>query len=168
MTDDLQSTSNSNLSNAVPSDTEPSAFDHELPDFDLAAATPVAKRTRNLALSAADQAAVAALIVICLLTMAAWWVVRGGFRNELIEFNEAAPLSAEYVVDVNTAAWYEFEPLPNVGEKLAKGIVASREVEGPFTSIEDLARVDGISLKTVERLRPYLRIGSSNDASRRP
>jgi competence protein ComEA len=131
-----------------------------LSDFiDQRSALPRAATNRSLWLSRTDQAAVALLVIGCLGALGAWWYVRGGARGELIEFDDAEPLSAQYVVDVNSAAWYEFEPLPNVGEKLARRIVESREQEGPFESLEDLARIDGISLKTVERLRPYLRIG---------
>jgi competence protein ComEA len=47
--------------------------------------------------------------------------------------------------------------LPEIGEALAKGIVESREQDGPFASHDDLDRVRGIGPKTLERIRPYLR-----------
>ncbi|MCB9556121.1 MAG: helix-hairpin-helix domain-containing protein [Deltaproteobacteria bacterium] len=45
--------------------------------------------------------------------------------------------------------------LPGIGSKIAKRILESRRRQ-PFCRVEDLARVRGIGLKTVARLRPHL------------
>lgn len=129
------------------------------PRLDSAAAT----TSRRTLLSRGDQLVVGLLVAASLAAVVAYWVVRGGARGELIEIEtegafEVAPrLIATYSVDINSADWPEFEPLPGVGERLARRIVASREMDGPFESVDDLARVSGIGQKTVERLRPYLR-----------
>jgi competence protein ComEA len=128
--------------------------------------SPVAsdKSVRSPLLRRADQAVVAVLIGVSLVAVAAYWYMRGGTRGELIEIEAdvpdapGAPLKAAYTVDLNSAAWPEFEPLPNVGERLARRIVESRETDGPFESVDDLARIRGIGAKTIERLRPYLRV----------
>lgn len=66
---------------------------------------------------------------------------------------------APALVDVNRATARELEALPGIGPALAGRIVASREEEGPFRTVEDLQRVRGIGPATVERLRPLARAG---------
>jgi competence protein ComEA len=125
----------------------------------------VNSQARSRWLRRGDQGVIALLVAAALVSVAAYWYLRGGARGELIEIEAdipasgSSPLMAEYTVDLNTAGWPEFEPLPNVGERLAKRIVESREMDGPFQSVDDLGRIDGIGAKTIERLRPYLRVG---------
>jgi competence protein ComEA len=114
-----------------------------------------ADRTRPL-LRRADQAVVATLVVFALVGMAAYWVVLGGPRGELIEIDRASPLEARYLVDINSADWPEFAELPDIGETLARRIVESRGAAGPFKDHDDLRRVRGIGPLTLEKLRPYL------------
>ena len=57
------------------------------------------------------------------------------------------------MISLNTATAAELEELPGVGPKTAEQIVASRDAEGPFASLEDLERVPGIGPKTIERFR---------------
>ena len=47
-------------------------------------------------------------------------------------------------VDVNTAPAAELETLPGIGESLARRIIAYREANGPFGSIEEIMEVSGI------------------------
>jgi competence protein ComEA len=105
----------------------------------------------------ADQAAVGALVVAGLAAMGGWWVGHGGLRGRLIEVDRAAERTARFQVDLNAAAWPELAQLPEIGETLARRIVESRSVEGPFLDHEDLQRVRGIGPKTLEKLRPHLR-----------
>ena len=46
--------------------------------------------------------------------------------------------------DINTADKEALMELPGIGEKLAERIVAYREANGPFTSVEEIMEVDGI------------------------
>jgi competence protein ComEA len=125
--------------------------------------SPTAAPPRLPLLRRADQMIVALLVALSLVAVAAYWALRGGAGGELIEIESDAPavdtprLTANYTVDINSADWPEFEPLPGVGERLARRIVESRETDGPFASVDDLDRVSGIGEKTVERLRPFLR-----------
>lgn len=65
-----------------------------------------------------------------------------------------APLSVLAAqVNLNTASAAELEALPGIGATKAEAIVSDREANGPFDSVEDLARVSGIGDKTVDRLR---------------
>lgn len=78
--------------------------------------------------------------------------------GELVEIDEQPRRPVNFAVDPNTADWPELAQLPAVGEGLARAIIASREKEGPFKSLDDLGRVKGIGPKTIERIKPYLRI----------
>jgi competence protein ComEA len=120
-----------------------------------------------------DQAVVASLVVLALVGMAAYWVVQGGPRGELIEIDRAKPLTAKYLVDINKADWPEFAELPDVGETLARRIVESRRAAGEFRDHADLRRVRGIGPRTLEKLEPYLlpmpgREEVAGDAPERP
>lgn len=59
-------------------------------------------------------------------------------------------------VRVNQATAAELETLPGVGPVLAERIVAYREQNGPFSTVEDLLGVSGIGERTLEELRPLV------------
>jgi competence protein ComEA len=60
-------------------------------------------------------------------------------------------------VRVNSASAAELEALPGIGAALAARIIADREANGAYTSLDDLARVEGIGASLVERLRGLVR-----------
>jgi competence protein ComEA len=60
------------------------------------------------------------------------------------------------VVDVDQASAAELEQLPRVGPALAKRIVAEREANGPFGSLEELMRVRGIGPGIARTIAPYV------------
>jgi hypothetical protein len=55
----------------------------------------------------ADQAAVAALVLAALVSVAAYWLVHGGAGGELIEIDRAPRVSAQFQIDVNQADWQD-------------------------------------------------------------
>ena len=63
-------------------------------------------------------------------------------------------------VDLNRAGLEALEALPGIGPALAERIVQFRAERGRFRSVEELMEVRGIGEATLERLRPYLRVGS--------
>jgi competence protein ComEA len=63
-------------------------------------------------------------------------------------------------IDINRATAEELQRLPGIGPKLAQRIVEERG-KGPFKSAEDLRRVPGIGPKTIDKLRPYITVGSN-------
>lgn len=63
-------------------------------------------------------------------------------------------------VNINTATPAELETLNGVGAAKAQAIVAHREKNGPFKSIDELAAVKGIGLKLVEKNRDNLTIAA--------
>lgn len=70
----------------------------------------------------------------------------------------SSKLPAGVKLDPNTARADELTQLPGIGKVLAARIVEARAVE-PFRSIDDLDRVKGIGKKTLDAIRPNLRIG---------
>jgi comEA protein len=62
-------------------------------------------------------------------------------------------------IDVNTATAEELEKVPGIGPATAARIVEWRETQGRFERLEDLLNIRGIGTKTLETLRPYLKIG---------
>lgn len=52
--------------------------------------------------------------------------------------------------------------LPNVGPPTARRILADRQAYGPFTSPNDLARVNGIGPKTVAAMTPWIELSSAD------
>ena len=56
-------------------------------------------------------------------------------------------------ININTATAEELEALPAVGEVTAARIVAYREENGPFRSVDDLIHVQGISDRTIDEFR---------------
>lgn len=63
------------------------------------------------------------------------------------------------LININTAGVAELDQLPGVGPVIAQRIIDFREFYGPFTSIEQLAEVEGISDSMLERLRPLVTLG---------
>jgi competence protein ComEA len=64
-----------------------------------------------------------------------------------------------YLINLNTASAAELDQLPGIGEVLAARIVDWRGTFGPFTSVDQLAEVEGISENLVEELRPLVTVG---------
>jgi competence protein ComEA len=57
------------------------------------------------------------------------------------------------LVNLNTATAQELEALPGVGPSTAAAIIAHRDANGPFTSVEQLIDVRGIGDAKLEQLR---------------
>ena len=62
------------------------------------------------------------------------------------------------VVDLNAATVEQLDALPGVGPVTAAAIVAWRQAHGRFTSVDQLADVDGIGPTRLDKLRPLVRI----------
>ena len=111
-----------------------------------------------------EQATVAILVAAGFFSMIAWWLYRGGASGRTVEIEKAEPQIAQFQVDINKAGWPELATLPGVGRKLAERIVESRETNGPYRDNDDLRRVRGIGVRTLESIRPYLRSAPSRQA----
>ncbi len=69
-------------------------------------------------------------------------------------------------IDINSAAVEELMELPGVGRAYAERIVAFRDENGPFESVEAIMNVRGIGEKTFERIRDRIRIGAAKKSRR--
>ena len=108
-----------------------------------------------------DQVVLAVLCGLLVLLSAAHWARLSGWGMRAVEIGRHPSRRYEYRIDVNTATWVEWIQLPGVGEMLARRIIEDRERNGPFGMVDDLARVKGIGPKTIESLRPYLRVNTA-------
>jgi competence protein ComEA len=59
-------------------------------------------------------------------------------------------------VDLNTAGVDDLATLPGIGAGLAQRIVIYRETNGPFTSIDELSDVAGMTPSRIDEVTPYL------------
>jgi competence ComEA-like helix-hairpin-helix protein len=76
--------------------------------------------------------------------------------------------SQAQTVDVNTATQAEFEALPGIGPKLASEIVREREENGPFASVDDLARVPSMTTSVLAKIKSQLRFSGAGGLGSRP
>lgn len=71
-----------------------------------------------------------------------------------------APAAASGKININTATIAELDTLPGIGEVTANRIIEFRETQGPYRSIDDLVHVQGISSRTISKLRDLVTVGS--------
>lgn len=71
----------------------------------------------------------------------------------------STPTMTLAAVDINTANEAQLESLPGIGPGKAKAIVAERQANGPFKSVDELRRVKGIGEKTIAELRAQASVG---------
>jgi competence protein ComEA len=122
----------------------------------------------HFGLRRADQI-VAGLLVFAVLGLAGvHWARLSGWGTQPVEIERLPEREYEFRLEINAATWIEWVQLPDIGETLAKRIVADRERNGPFGSLEELDRVHGIGPKTIERLRPWLRVAPPAGTASRP
>jgi len=70
----------------------------------------------------------------------------------------AAEPAGQTPININTAGADLLETLPGIGPALAEAIVAYRDANGPFQTVDELAEVKGISLKMVDEMRSLITV----------
>jgi competence protein ComEA len=73
-----------------------------------------------------------------------------------MEAKTVEPLSGP--IPVNSASAFELERLPGIGPAMAKRIVDYRDHHGKFSSVEEMHKIKGIGAKTLQKIRPYIKI----------
>jgi competence protein ComEA len=63
------------------------------------------------------------------------------------------------LIDLNRAGAAELEELPGVGPTLAGRILARREEQGPYGSVEELNEVTGVGAKLFAQIAPLVTVG---------
>ncbi len=69
-----------------------------------------------------------------------------------------AMLSSGGKININLASRADLERLPRIGPAIAQRIIAYREANGPFPTIEAIESVKGIGPKTFERIAPSITV----------
>ncbi len=64
-------------------------------------------------------------------------------------------------IDINMADAAALQTLPGIGETKAAAIIAHRDANGPFATVDDLKNVKGIGEKTLEKLKAQITAGAS-------
>jgi competence protein ComEA len=82
--------------------------------------------------------------------------VRDGDHIVIPSTNDSGSAPSQDRFDLNTATASDLETLPGVGPVLAARIVAFREDNGPFETIEDLLDVPGIGESKLAAIRSAL------------
>jgi competence protein ComEA len=100
-------------------------------------------------------------VVLVLLGWRGYGLSRYSTRPVAVE-RDAVPLAP---MDLNHAGAAELASIPGVGETLAERIVLHRQAHGDFRSVEELRKVKGVGEKTLERMRPFVRVGTYTEAA---
>jgi len=66
--------------------------------------------------------------------------------------------ASQDTVSLNSATAEQLDTLPGIGPALAAQIIAYRQAQGPFTSVEQLTDVPGIGSAKLEQLRALVRL----------
>ena len=69
-----------------------------------------------------------------------------------------APIRKNGPIMINRATAKDFESLDGIGPVLASRIVAYRKINGPFTAVEDLLKVQGIGQSKFAQFKEKLRV----------
>ncbi len=75
-----------------------------------------------------------------------------------LQIDETTPARDEVPVDLNTASAEELASILPLSMEEAEAIVAWREDEGPFQSVDELAQVPGFDADTVEALAEWITV----------
>jgi comEA protein len=122
----------------------------------------------------AERGVILFLVAGLLLGMGVWW-----FRSDvqpLPMIKEETPRSSErshqsietdeagfthspiYPISINRSTSQELQNVPGIGPVTAGRIIDFRIQNGPFRSLGDLMEVKGIGSKTMEKIKPYIKL----------
>ena len=62
-------------------------------------------------------------------------------------------------LDINEMSTAQLEAIPGIGEMLAKRIVAYRDDNGPFHTLEEVMNVEGIGEKKLDQIASLVKVG---------
>jgi len=67
-------------------------------------------------------------------------------------------------IEINSATVEQLQEVPGIGPTLAARIIDFRKEHGPFERVEDLLNVQGIGVRTLERMRAFLTVEAPKTA----
>lgn len=139
--------------------------DQPQPSQQSATEAPVSAKARNawFWLKEHDQFFVAVCVAVFLILVTINWLRLSGWGAAPLEVDRQAARRYDFTIDINNASWVEWAQIEGIGEVTARKIVEDRDTNGPFHGISEVQRVKGIGPKTLERMRPFLRVTASTD-----
>lgn len=80
--------------------------------------------------------------------------------SPVLAANQTVGAGSEVIdlLNVNDATQVDLIALPGVGKVTAEKIIAFRNENGPFKSVDDLIMVKGVGKKVLEKIRPLVTI----------
>jgi len=72
--------------------------------------------------------------------------------------NAAEDLKTIGYLNINYASVEELQMLPGLDETTARNILYFRESNGPFSTIDDMLKVNGMTPEKLEAIKPSIRI----------
>ena len=77
-----------------------------------------------------------------------------------IEINKTTEpvVLSKALININTATIEELKSLRRIGEIYALRIIEYRETNGKFTSVEDLVNIKGIGKRTLDKIKPFIKL----------
>jgi competence protein ComEA len=76
-----------------------------------------------------------------------------------VETSTRSTLPLTALININTADQAELESLPEIGPHLAGEIIAYRETNGPFKTVDELLNVSGVGPVILETIRDLITVG---------
>ena len=82
-------------------------------------------------------------------------------NSTISEYKSIEPIqqNRDELINLNTASQSELESLPGIGPVTAERIIAYREENGPFASIEDIEKVPGIGPAKFDQVKDLITVG---------
>ena len=80
-------------------------------------------------------------------------IVSESYSQKVDKNENSIHYNSSGIININSASKEELMLLPQIGEKLAEDIIAYRETNGNFATIEDITKVKGIGKGTFESVK---------------
>lgn len=116
-----------------------------------------------LGLHRSDQVFVAVMLAALVILSVVYWTKLSGWGQKPVEIKRLPVREYDFRLDVNSATWVQWAQLEGIGEVLARRIVADRNQQGPFATVDDIRRVNGIGAKKLDAIREWLYVTPAAD-----
>lgn len=78
--------------------------------------------------------------------------------------NPRLEIQKKSLMNVNTATWSELLQIPGITETVAWNIVKHRELNGDYSSVDQLSNIKGIGKKSLEKIKSYVSLNSAKSS----
>lgn len=129
------------------------------PDSAVTDLTNAAKSGVVLGFRPKDRRVMTVLMSGLLLWLTVEWILVATRRPDDLLLQRGPDFQSQFRIHINNSIWVDWMQLEGIGPVMAQRIIADREMNGPFSSIDDLSRVPGIGAATLDQMRPWLTTG---------